>query len=128
MLGETMRVTGGYPFHVQDAVAALKSGRSLADLQPGDMTGVGTRRAWRKLDPEVQRAAIMLAAFTNPPPRERIPGFLSLDTAGWAVVEQRLWDARIFAIEQDQHRWFHAMRQRYLWQESGRPPHSALQA
>ncbi len=99
-----MRVTGGYPFHVQDAVAALKSGRSLADLQPGDMTGVGTRRAWRKLDPEVQRAAIMLAAFTDPPPRERIPGFLSLDTAGWAVVEQRLWDARIFAIEQDQYR------------------------
>jgi len=117
MLGETMRVTGGYPFHVQDAIAALKAGRSLAELEPGEMTGVGTRRAWRKLDPEVQRAAIMLAAFTDPPPRERIPGFLSLDTAGWAVVEQRLWDARIFAIEQDQHRWFHEMRRRYLWQE-----------
>lgn len=117
VLGETMRVTGGYPFHVQDAIAALKAGRSLADLEPGEMTGVGTRRAFRKLDPEVQRAAIMLAAFTDPPPRERIPGFLSLDTAGWAVVEQRLWDARIFAVEQDQHRWFHEMRRRYLWQE-----------
>ena len=116
-LGETMRVTGGYPFHLQDAVAALKAGLSLTDLQPREMTGLGTRRAFRKLDPEVQRAAIMLAAFTDPPPRERIPGFLKLDTAGWAVVEQRLWDARMFAVEQDQHRWFHEMRRRYLWQE-----------
>jgi hypothetical protein len=117
MLGETMRVTGGYPLHLQDAVAALRAGRSLAELEPGEMTGVGTRRAFRKLDPVVQRAAIMLAAFTDPPPRERIPGFLKLDTAGWAVVEQRLWEARIFAVEQDRRRWFHEMRRRYLWQE-----------
>jgi hypothetical protein len=117
MLGETMRVTGGYPLHVQDAIAAMKAGRSLADLEPGQMIGVGTSKAFRKLDPGVQRAAIMLAAFTDPPPRERIPGFLKLDTAGWAVVEQRLWDARIFAVGQDQHRWFHELRRRCLWRE-----------
>ena len=29
VLGETMRVTGGYPLHVQDAIAALKAGRGL---------------------------------------------------------------------------------------------------
>ena len=117
MLGETMRVTGGYPFYIQDAITALKADRSLADLQQGEMTGVGTRSAWRKLDPGIQRAAIMLAAFTDPPLRERIPSFLSLDTAGWAVVEQQLWDARIFAVEQDQQRWFHEMRRRYVWHQ-----------
>jgi hypothetical protein len=130
MLAETMRVTGGYPLLVQDAVAALKAGCSLADLHPGEVIGVGTRRAWRQLDPGVQRAAIMLAAFTDPPPRERIPGFLSLDTAGWAVVEQQLWNARIFAVVQDQRRWFHEMRRRYLWQEIMTEPqrHDAAEA
>ena len=59
----------------------------------------------------------MLAAFTDPPPRTRIPRFLKLDTAGWAVVEQQLWDARIFAVEQDQQRWFHEMRRRYVWHQ-----------
>jgi hypothetical protein len=117
MLGEIMRVTGGYPLHVQDAIAALKAGRSLADLEPDQVIGAGTRRAFRNLDPEVQRAAIMLAAFADPPPRARIPGFLKLDTAAWAVVEQQLWNARILAVEQDQNRWFHELRRRYLWQE-----------
>jgi hypothetical protein len=117
MLGEVMRVTGGYPFHVLDAIDAVRDGSSLADLRPRETTGRGTRRAWGKLDPGVRRAAIMLSAFTDPPPRRRIPRYLGLDPAGWAVVEQQLWDARIFATVKDQTRWFHEMRRRYLWQE-----------
>jgi hypothetical protein len=110
------RTTQGYPLYVQEAVALLQAGTTdamLAELKPPAILLRRTRQTWRDLIPAAQRAALLLAAFSEPLPSSAIPDYLGMDQAAWAVIEATLHDAMIFTGEGRW--WFHEMRRRCIW-------------
>jgi AAA ATPase domain len=111
--------TGGYPLHLEDAVALLKESGStaapLAGLGPDGVMAARTRRAWRDLTVDVRGVATLLVAFSEPLPSKRIPAFLGIEAVTWGAIEASLRDQGLFTGSG--RLWFHELRRRYIWAE-----------
>ncbi len=116
-LDEVMRVTGGYPLHVDLALRAIERGESLEQLTGNDVLRLMIDQNYRALDGVDQRTLMLVAAFTDPPDEEIVLGVLGIDAQEWAVRERRLVDARFLVSTVYGTPWFHELGRRLLWDE-----------
>jgi hypothetical protein len=116
------RVAAGSPLLLLDLMHHLREGGELEDLPIGESFRRSTRRTLDQLQPGASRAARLLAAFEDPPPRGRIAAYLEADAAEWSVIEDELARSTIFSVTVDGQRWFHEQRRRYIWEETLEPP------
>lgn len=114
-LAEVMRVTAGYPLHVDLAVRAIERGESLDQLIGDDALRLMIEQNYRALDGDDQRTLMLAAAFTDPPDEAIILGVLGVDAAEWAVRKRRLVDARFLVSTVYGTPWFHELGRRLLW-------------
>jgi len=111
--GQVLHLTSGYPMYVADTIALLQSQRDLGDLAGRAVLDVATDQAWRQLSVADQLAAAQLSPFMDPLALTDAATYLNVNSATWALLEQRLVDARIFVTTENR-RWFHELRRKYI--------------
>lgn len=114
---KVMEVTAGYPLYVDAAIGHLQAGLTLHDLPTEQSFVAQTEQLFRRLDADCQRAALYLAAFTDPPLLVDALASVGQDEAGWSLLEGRLQDERMFATIVNGRPWFHELRRRALWSD-----------
>lgn len=116
-LFEVMRVTAGYPLHVDLAIKAIVAGKRLGELTGDDALLSMMASNYRQgLTADDQRAVMLLAAFSDRPDDGLILELLDADAQGWSVLQRRLTDARfLVAYTTDGRPWFHELARRLLW-------------
>jgi hypothetical protein len=116
-LDEVMRVTSGYPFHVDLALRAVDRGESLDQLTGDDALRLMIQQNYRVLNGDDQRTLMLIAAFTDPPDDQILLEVLGVDSTDWAVLQRRLVDARFLVSTVYGMPWFHELGRRVLWNE-----------
>ena len=74
MARRVQRLTGGYPLFIDDTLAVLAGGGTLRDIAASAMFASNTEDALHDLDLGTSRAARLLSAYADPPPRDRLLG------------------------------------------------------
>lgn len=114
-LDEVMRVTAGYPLHVDLVLGAIERGDPLDHLTGDDSVQLMIEQNYRDLPSDDQFTLMVVAAFTDPPDEEIILDVLGVDASEWAVRERRLVHARFFVSVVEGKQWFHELGRRLLW-------------
>jgi len=125
---EVMRVSAGYPLHVDLALGAIARGERLDQLTGDEALGPMIEQNYRALDSEDQKALMLLAAFVDPPDAELILELLEVDELDWAVRQQRLVDARFLVSLVGETPWFHELGRRLLWERVLTPAQRSVSA
>ena len=107
LAGELYQQTDGYPFYLDDLIAALHGGAELESTATSPVPTarseryerfVGrTRLAWNALDTDAQAVAIQLAVLPQPLPTPALQDLCNMGPAGWAATIERLRRARILS-------------------------------
>lgn len=121
---EVVRVTAGYPLHVDLALRAIQRGGSLDQLSGDEALSSMIKENHRILSAEDQRVLMLLAAFSDPPGTDVLLGVLGIDEQLWTVRQQRLVDARFLVSQVAGKPWFHELGRRLLWTRCSRTPNA----
>jgi hypothetical protein len=115
MWTDLIRLTGGYPFFLQDAIQLSKAGQTLQDLKlPRGFTSL-LKLSWGTLDPIMQAIAMKLSAFNDPPSDDFVAQLLDVDRVAWATIRNQLIAVGVFVSRPDRTVWFHDRRRAYIW-------------
>jgi len=112
---EVVRVTAGYPLHVDLALRAIQRAGTLDQLSGDEALSSMIKENYRILSAEDQRVLMLLAAFSDPPETDVLLGVLGIDEELWTVRQQRLVDARFLVCQVAGKPWFHELGRRLLW-------------
>ena len=112
---EVIRVTAGYPLHVDLALRAIQRGASLEQLTGDEALSSMIDQNYRVLDAEDQRVLMLVASFGDPPDVDIVLEVLGIDEQAWAVRQQRLIAARFLVSQVAETAWFHELGRRLLW-------------
>ena len=113
-----MKATNGYPVHVEDAIALLRSDpriETLRSMAPDDVLQARAKQSWRELDNAARYAIAKLSAYVDPLPVSRVCALLNVDELAWGTVRSTLVDAG-FLIDGPT-TWFHELRRRAIWND-----------
>ncbi len=111
------RVTGGYPLHIEAALAALARGESLSTLSGGRAFVSVMRTNVAALEPRTQELVARLSGHTDRPDEEQLLGLVDMSPEEWAAHERHLVQARIFVTSVGGRPWFHELGRRAIWFE-----------
>lgn len=113
---EVIRVTAGYPLHVDLALRTIQGGGSLDELTGDEALSSMIEQNYRTLDAEDQRVLMLLTAFSDPPDSNILLEVLAIDEQSWAVRQRRLINARFLVSQVSGSPWFHELGRRLLWE------------
>lgn len=116
-IDEVMRVTSGYPLHVDLALTAIEDGRSLSELDADGGLVSMMQRNYADLDFDDQQAVMHLCAFSDPPDDSTVTALLGIDASAWAVRQKRLIDSRFLVTRVREVPWFHELGRRVVWEQ-----------
>jgi AAA ATPase domain len=111
---EVSRKTGGYPLFIEDAVADLSGGGTVAGVSGRELFIGRTHQTWRSLDPQAQAVARQLVVFDSPLPEGALMEVCDLTPAEWGGAVDRLQRAGVLSGTVNGVPWFHPQRQEVL--------------
>jgi hypothetical protein len=109
-----LRLTGGYPLHLGDAVLHLQRGGGVHNLPPDLDFGIIIEQGWAAVDSPVRQIARQLCLLDQPPPLGALRQITGLSDAEWWDAADRLRAIRVFTQVVDETPWFHEHRRRLL--------------
>ncbi|MBU1801524.1 MAG: ATP-binding protein [Actinobacteria bacterium] len=109
------RVTGGYPLHVDAALAALGRGEPLSGISGNRAFVSAMVTNVAALEPRAQELVARLAAHTDRPEEEQLLALVGMEPEEWAAQERYLQRARILVTNVNGLPWFHELGRRAIW-------------